>query len=84
MAEASPRGRPAAVEPAEAPSRVDALTALARSFGNRYRTSILNRCRTGPATNSKLDLDCVLGTLMQRRDLRQQQRERLQQQLLAD
>jgi len=33
-AETSPRGRPAAAEPAEAPSRVDALTALARSFLN--------------------------------------------------
>jgi hypothetical protein len=31
----------------------------------------------------QLDLDYVLSTLMQRRDLRQQQREHLQQQLLA-
>jgi hypothetical protein len=31
----------------------------------------------------ELDLDYVLSTLMQRRDLRQQQRQRLQQQLLA-
>jgi len=32
--ETSPRGRPTAAEPAKAPSRVDALTALARSFLN--------------------------------------------------
>jgi hypothetical protein len=31
----------------------------------------------------QLDLDHVLSTLMQRRDLRQQQRDRLQQKLLA-